>query len=285
MQAFGTTRTVVPAELVVGGSWVWRHAPSPESFDRVLNAARDEGIRWIDTSPVYGECERLALGWRLRHGAWFSPVVKLPVNQPEIWAPRTFEAAALEACRALGLSVAPILLLHGPPQSLVQGASSWWPDAMAAICALRDKGLAERVGVAAELPVVSAVLDHQLDVVQVPMNLADPEALEALAPAAARLGVKVMAARALANCVWNQAEPPAAGYTAEYSRRWRRRGEPPTSPPPLEAAIRFITHAGPHWAIFSSSRPEHIREVATLARRGPLVDADLHLWQSWAGLA
>lgn len=277
--------TIEPAQLVLGGSWVWRHSPTPDTFDHVLDAARNEGITWIDTSPAYGGCVPLTLRWKQRHGAWFSPVVKLPVNEPQTWAPETFEAAARQACRNLNVAAAPVLLLHGPPQALVADRSTWWPEAMDALCALRDIGLAERVGVAADLPVVAATLDRRLDVVQVPLNLADPSALETFMPLAETLGVEVMAARALANCVWQHTTPPTLGYTSGYSQRWQRRGNPPATPPPLEAAVRFVAHAGPRWAIFSTSRPEHVHEIAALARRGPLLETELHLWREWASTA
>ena len=187
-----------------------------------------------------------------------------------------------EACGDLGIRCAPVLLLHGPPPSLVGDASAWWPKALDALTSLRDSGLAMQVGIAADLPVVAASLDRRLDVIQVPLNLADAAALDDLLPLALRLGVEVMAARALANCVWRHPEPAASGYAAEYSQRWHRRGTPPATPLPLEAAVRFVAHAGPRWAIFSTSRPEHVREVAALARRGPLPDDELRRWRRWA---
>lgn len=265
-----TTPETPRAQLVLGGSWVWRHSPAAETFDRVLDAARDKGISWLDTSPAYGACVELTRRWRQRHGNWFSTVVKLPVTEPETWQPHTFMAAAQDACHALGIPVAPILLLHGPPQHLFANGSTWWSKALDALCAMRDGGLAERVGVAAELSAASAALDSRLDVIQVPINLADTSALHTLLPAATDLGVEVMAARALANCVWMSPEHSFSPYTAEYATRWRRRTNLPPAPPPLEAAIRFIAHAGPRWVIFSTSQPKHVREVATLATHGPL---------------
>lgn len=136
---------------------------------RILAIARESGVDTIDTAIGYYESEAV-LG---RLGAVaFKVVTKLPRMSADIddvggWVQTEVDAALarLRVSRLYGLLLHHAMDLAGP-----RGAALY-----AALCALKDRGQADKIGVSIYAPEELAALNsrYKFDLVQGPLNLVD----------------------------------------------------------------------------------------------------------------
>jgi aryl-alcohol dehydrogenase-like predicted oxidoreductase len=185
-------------ELILGTAQLVRrygvtasHDPDLDDARGLLDAARELGIRTLDTAPNYGDAEAV-IG---SHGGGFAVHTKLDPSLP----PADSLRRSLER---LGRERVDVLHLHDSAAVHASGT-------LAAAHALVGHGteqLGASIYTATELEAV--VADGRLGVVQVPLNLLDRRIDDTLLQRAADAGVRVLARSVLLQGLLG--DPPAA---------------------------------------------------------------------------
>ena len=185
-RSLGNGRMSVP---VVGlGTWRRLEAAAARGQDReLIDAAIAAGIRLIDTSPMYGNAERL-LGGALE-GKRDEVIVA-----DKIWTPSPREGAAQldRAVRWYGGRV-DLMQIH----NLVA-----WSAQLPMLEAARDRGLVGMIGATHYSPgafgdLADLMRSGRIDAVQVPYNPAHREVERSILPLAGELGLGVLLMRPL----------------------------------------------------------------------------------------
>jgi aryl-alcohol dehydrogenase-like predicted oxidoreductase len=150
--------------------------PSLREVERILEVARESGVRVLDTARAYGQSEEV-IGSSTAGDTHFRIVTKLtpdlPGSELEI-----IDAAAdsLERSRqALARDTLDTVLLHRP-EHLDHGSGAAWR----ALVREREEGRIRRIGVSVLTPdQASRLVDHpEIDVLQVAFNLLDRRLFE-----------------------------------------------------------------------------------------------------------
>jgi aryl-alcohol dehydrogenase-like predicted oxidoreductase len=185
-RSLGRDRVSVP---VVGlGTWQRLEAAAAAGQDReLIQAAIADGIRVIDTSPMYGAAERLlsaALDGR-RDQVFVAD---------KVWTPSAEEGVA-QLSRAVDWYGGRVDLMQ--IHNLVA-----WPAHLPMLETARDRGLVGLIGAthysAAAFGELAALMGTgRIDTVQVPYNPAEREVEDTILPLAADLGLGVLLMRPL----------------------------------------------------------------------------------------
>ena len=185
-RSLGRDRVSVP---VVGlGTWQRLEAAAAAGRDRELTgAAIAAGIRLFDTSPMYGEAERL-LGEALA-GQRGQVIIA-----DKIWTPSAQEGAA-QLARAVAWYGGRVDLMQ--IHNLVA-----WPAHLTMLEAARDRGLVGLIGATHYSPAAFGDLAEvmgsgRIDAVQVPYNPAQRDVERTILPLAGELGLGVLLMRPL----------------------------------------------------------------------------------------
>ena len=185
-RSLGHGRMSVPA---VGlGTWRRLEAAAAAGQDRALiDAAITAGTRLVDTSPMYGEAERLL-------GALLADQREQVVVADKIWTPSA-EEGEVQLARAVAWYGGRVDLMQ--IHNLVS-----WPAHLTMLEAARDRGLVGLIGATHYSPAAFGELAElmrsgRIDAVQVPYNPAQREAERTILPLAAELGLGVLLMRPL----------------------------------------------------------------------------------------
>ena len=253
----GATWLDVP---VVGmGTWRTFDARGREAEARcraVLNAAYETGATLFDTSPMYGEAERVlaeSIGARRDEA----------IVADKLWTSDDREAAR-QAARALRW--------YGGRVDVYQVHNLVRLDArLALLRRMRDEGTVRVVGAthyqhSAFPTLLELVKSRAVDQIQIPYNARDRLAERELLPAAADHGVGVIVMRPFGEGALVRRPPSAEALAplAPYGvRTW------------AQALLKFIlSDERVSCAIPATSRPERMRENAE-AGEGPWLDAEM----------
>lgn len=138
-----------------------------ETVKTMLDIAADSGIDMLDTARAYGEAETVLA--RCGAPARFRIVSKCPDLSAEEKPVAALHAAFDSSCEAMGTRTMYGYLLHNAEDIMRSGV---WE----ALCALRDDGRVERIGVSGyEAEVLAKLcLRYPLTLVQLPANVLDP---------------------------------------------------------------------------------------------------------------
>ena len=207
-RSLGRGRVSVPA---VGlGTWQRLEAAAAAGHRELIGTAITAGIRLFDTSPMYGDAERLlagALGGRRDQG----------VIADKIWTPSEQEGAA-QLARAVAWYGGRVDLMQ--IHNLVS-----WPAHLTMLQAARDRGQVGLIGATHYSPAAFGELAElmrggRIDAVQVPYNPAQREVERIILPLAADLGLGVLLMRPLGEgrLVRLAAQPGRAGAAAPVRR-------------------------------------------------------------------
>ncbi|TRO12864.1 aldo/keto reductase [Ectopseudomonas mendocina] len=142
---------------------------SPEEVGLILDAARNSGVRTLDTATAYGESEKVLGQQDLRGFAVVTKLPEIPADCVDVSA--WVEAQLHTSLVRLGLSAVDGLLLHRPAQLLgAHGAALF-----AALQAQREQGLVRRIGVSVYSPEELDTLcqRYHFDLIQAPFNVLD----------------------------------------------------------------------------------------------------------------
>jgi len=132
---------------------------------RVVRAAVEGGITFIDTATLYGTYEHIARGLK----GWWGPVTLATKTHA-----RTDRALAEQhietALKALGRDTIDIMLCHCARQRFIEAE---WGPTLEALLAARDKGLVRMVGMSTHTVagVLDAVRHPEMDVIHPLINL------------------------------------------------------------------------------------------------------------------
>jgi aryl-alcohol dehydrogenase-like predicted oxidoreductase len=201
LRPLGTTGFSV-SEIGLGcASWWGRKAFDEAAAVRLVHAALDRGVRFLDTGASYsgGEAEpRLgrALKGRNLDGVVIATKAGTRFDGRRVVrdiAPASVVASAERSLRNLGLETLPLLQLHGPAVAELQG------ELMEALLGLKRRGVVQALGVNSFDPAVIAHVAAmpEFDVVMVDYNVLRPERAPLIAQAAGA-GKGVLAGMALA---------------------------------------------------------------------------------------
>ena len=246
--------------------------------ERVLNAALDAGINYIDTAPDYGVSEeRIGKYVAHRRSEYFlcskcGCVVGTSANASartggHVFTAENVVAGVEQSLRRLRTDYLDVVQFHGNPTK----AQLEEHGALEALLDLQRQGKVRWLGASGELPNLSEQLAmDQLAVFQIPYSAVEREHEQAIDEAASagrgvviRSGVARGAPGREAGDLWPawqqvEIDDLLAGIT------------------PMELALRFtISHPGMHTTIVGTSDVEHLRENVEAARKGPL-PADLY---------
>ncbi|MBG0840016.1 aldo/keto reductase [Ectopseudomonas toyotomiensis] len=142
---------------------------SPEEVGLILDAARNAGVRTLDTATAYGESEKVLGQQDLRGFAVVTKLPEIPADCVDVSA--WVEAQLHTSLVRLGLLAVDGLLLHRPAQLLgAHGAALF-----AALQAQREQGLVRRIGVSVYSPEELDALcqRYHFDLIQAPFNVLD----------------------------------------------------------------------------------------------------------------
>jgi len=249
---------------------------------QLLEQAWAGGIRRLDTARAYGESE-VVLGSLLRRArhAWRVITKTLPLRSERVDASGVakVDAAFADSLDRLGLARVDALLVHHAQDLLVDGGEhlyAWLRDRKA-------RGLAGRIGASVyDGQEIGALLDrYELDVVQLPSNIADQRLLQD--GSVARLqaaGVEIHVRSLFLQGVL--VAPPAfaaarfdeqADWLARFNEECARR-----SVTPQQACLGFFRHEPPFGAaVVGISNPRELAELLASWHSAPPLD-----WSGWA---
>ena len=141
----------------------------------ILDCALRNGIRVLDTSPSYGECES-RIGELKPTDARFSIVTKTPPLAGEVDAAQHVESHLRTSLRRLGVNAVHGLLVHRAEDLLEsQGA-----EIHETLCELRSARTVSKIGVSVYSgSQIDAVLErYPIDLIQVPLSVVDQRLLD-----------------------------------------------------------------------------------------------------------
>jgi aryl-alcohol dehydrogenase-like predicted oxidoreductase len=202
--------------LPYGAPGAERPAPGQAVARRALLSALEQGVRFFDTAPAYGEAEAL-LGETLgaREDCVVATKLAIPAGGWSALAPaqvrthvRASVVASLHALRRERLDV---LQIHNATQALIQRG-----PLVPALAELRQEGLVARVGatVYGEADALAAIANPDLEVVQIAYNMLDRRPERSVLPAALAAGTAVVARSLLLHGVLTPAGRDLAGPLA-----------------------------------------------------------------------
>lgn len=147
---FGTTG--IDVSVIGLGAWQlgrsaqWPQGPEPDEAVRIVHAALDAGVTFIDTAPGYADGEsELNIGRALTCGRRDRVVLCTKFGHtPEggtDFSPGAIEASVARSAHRLGTDHVDVVLLHNPPPDVLDSGEHY-----AVLAELRDRGLIRAYG-------------------------------------------------------------------------------------------------------------------------------------------
>jgi aryl-alcohol dehydrogenase-like predicted oxidoreductase len=240
-------------DVPVVGLGTWRvldvrGAAAEAAAGEVVRAALDTGARFVDTSPMYGEAERVlaeSLGDRREEA----------IVATKVWASSPSEGAA-QVDRALAWYGGRVDLYQ--VHNLVA-----WPEQLAMLERHRDEGAIRALGATHYSPLAFGELatvmrTGRIDAIQIPYNPLEREVEDAILPLAEELGLGVVVMRPLGSGGLLRRAPSAqqlAPLRAYGIETW------------AQALLKWIlSDPRCHVAIPATSRPQRMVENAAAGR-------------------
>ena len=273
-----------------------------EQAGRVLNAALDAGINFLDTAECYGNSEEL-VGQAIAHrrhefvlATKAGHVAGGYSGQP--WTAQTVTDSIERSLARMRTDYVDLVQLHAydvpapPPDDVIQ-----------AVLDAKQAGKTRFIGYSQENEEAEwAVKSGLFDTLQTAFNLVDQRARYGLFELARAQGMGIIIKRPVANAVWGKAPVPgdhghrgAIKVLLERARAIGALGPIPDAPDdPIELALGFaLAHQEVDTAILGTGNPAHmLANIHIAENRLPLrkeVVVELHnrfdqLGQDWPGM-
>jgi aryl-alcohol dehydrogenase-like predicted oxidoreductase len=242
---FGTSGLRVPA--VGMGTWkTFDVRGKPEQAERraLVEEALELGVRFFDSSPMYGESERVL-------GAALTGNRERAIVATKVWSDDLVEGHA-QIDRALHYFGERVDLYQ--VHNLVR-----WRDYLPVLAQMKASGTVRAIGVthyrhAAFAELAEVMRAESIDAIQIPYNAADTLVEREILPLAAELGLGVVIMRPFGEGQLTRATPPAAAL-APFKRvgvsNW------------AQALLKWVlSDPRVHVAIPATSDPAHLRANA-----------------------
>ena len=268
--------------LGLGLAEIPRHDDSQsdvEAAGRVLNAALDGGINFLDTSACYGETEEM-IGKTVAHrrDEYFLATKCGHVTGDatgQDWTVATIEESIDRSLRRLQTDHVDLVQLHSCPLEVLQQG-----DVIEALQRARDAGKTRFIGHSGDNEAARwAVESGHFDTLQTSYNLVEQHGrTKDLLSLANERGVGTIIKRPVANGVWGKASSPSS-YGDEYHRRseiMRKLGPIDGEPDDPHMLTMGFTLANPDVdvAIVGSHNPAHVQSnIEMVENRLPISDS------------
>ncbi len=296
-RAFGSTGIEVSAigfgAWQLGRSAEWPTGPAPDEAVRLVHAALDAGVTFIDTAPGYaGGQSEANIGSALRGGRRDGVVLCTKVgHSPDggtDWSADAVEPSILRSARAMGVDRIDVVVLHNPPPEVLAGDGGHY-DVLAR---LRDRGLVRAFGTSVD---TGSDVDATPagDAVEVRLSALYQEPWEAVARAGDR-GAGVIVKVPLESGWLSGRYGPDAVFT-DVRGRWSAddvavrarlvdelRGLLPAGVALPGAALRFLlAHDAVSTVIPGTRSLEHLHASVAAAAAGPLDAETVAAVRAW----
>jgi aryl-alcohol dehydrogenase-like predicted oxidoreductase len=272
---FGSTELEVSV-LGLGAGQIGDERLSDPEIGRMLNAAVDRGITFVDTARGYGASEE-RIGRHLGHRRGELVLsTKGGYGVPGIpdWTPEVVIRGIDEALKRLRTDWIDVFFLHSCPLELLERG-----EVVAALIAARQAGKVRVAAYSGENDALDWAVDSGVfGAIQCSVNLCDQRSLGGAIARASSRGLGVVAKRPIANAPWRFQTRPAGDYCEVYWDRLRTMGWDAVRGKHgwLDAALRFAAFApGVSTAIVGTSKLANLEEAAAVVARGPLPANDL----------
>lgn len=281
----GSTDLMV-SRLGVGLSEIGRELSQDEESraSKLLNAALDSGINFLDTAACYGNSEELVgrtISNRRDEFVLSTKAGHVAGNYSgKPWTAETVRDSIDRSLRRMQTDYLDIVHLHSCNVIVLKQG-----EVIQALQDARQAGKTRYIGYsgdneAAEWAVESGVFDT----LQTSFNLVDQKARKGLLSEASEKGMGIIIKRPIANAAWGAEESPSS-YAHEYYRRYKvmaENGSISAAPDnPILLALGFVlAHDAVDTAIVGTSNPQHMKDnIRMMENRlpiDPLVIEELH---------
>ena len=235
---------------------------SEEQAARVLNAALDGGINFLDTAACYGISEELigrtvadrrdeyVLATKAGHG----------VAGEEDWTAETVTQSIERSLRRMKTDRLDLVQLHSCGVDVLERG-----EVIEALLEAQGAGKTRYVGYSGDNEAAEwAVESGHFDTLQTSINLVDQKALMGLVSRVEERGMGLIAKRPIANASWGAVESRSS-YHDEYHQRAKQMleiGPIPEAPDdPILLALGFVmAHDAVDTAIVGTKNPDHVRK-------------------------
>jgi aryl-alcohol dehydrogenase-like predicted oxidoreductase len=233
-----------------------------EKAARVLNAALDGGVNFLDTAACYGISEEL-IGRTIAHRRDEYVLASKAGHVTGGYEGREWEAKTIgdsidRSLVRMKTDHLDLVLLHTCDLEVLQRG-----EVVQALLEAKEAGKTRYIGYSGDNEAADwAVESGVFDALETSFNLVDQRACIDLFPQAEARGIGVIAKRPIANAVWGTAVSRSA-YRDEYHRRaaiMAREGPIPGGPEnPILMALGFtLAHDAVDTAIVGTRSPEHV---------------------------
>ncbi len=260
--------------LGFGGMEIGYQHVSLSAAKRLLNAVLDSGINVVDTAECYSTSEELigeAIAGRRKDFYLFTKCGHESGWTYPDWRPESLVRSIERSLKRLKTNHVDLVQLHSCSEAELRKGK-----VIETLQRMRERGYTRYIGYSGDSKAaLFAVQSGQFDTLQLSVNIADQEALEAIVPAAVERSMGVMAKRPLANMAWHNGDrPPSDSYGRTYWERLQRlkyeflQGDLKQT---VDTALRFVLSVpGIHAAIVGTTRPERFAENSVAVEAGPL---------------
>ena len=168
--------------------------PDDQAAIALLRAAVDRGITFVDTSPFYGESERLvgeALGTDSRATiatkVWAGP--GMAPGTEHLTVPQAIARSITASRRVLRRDVLDVVQVRNATLAIIEDGA-----ATAALCDAKASGLVINIGATVydEETALAVIRDGRFDLLQIALSALDQRMLARVMPAAAAAGIGVI---------------------------------------------------------------------------------------------
>jgi aryl-alcohol dehydrogenase-like predicted oxidoreductase len=246
-----------------------------EAF-RLLDAACDLGVAFVDVARSYGDAEVRIGRWRTkrRRPAELFVATKGGYTNDEAWTGRAILRSIDESRERLCTESLDLFLLHSCNAALLDRT-----DVRDALSLARKEGRISMLGYSGDNEDLHGALDRasevQLAVIEQSLSLLDGKARIHTLPRAIRAGLRVICKRALANAPWRE----ALHREDEIAQRKRleRARIPDVGLPLDELFLRYAAFTpGVDVVLVGTTQPDNLARAARALEKGPLSD-DVHV--------
>jgi aryl-alcohol dehydrogenase-like predicted oxidoreductase len=279
-----------------GGSETGYGGTSARTVAKILGAALDDGLNFIDTAACYGDGED-QIGKAVAHRrAEFYLATKCGHSSGDLvgedWDPKLVARSIDRSLGRLRTYCIDLMQLHSCDAATIRDGR-----VVEVLKQARAAGKIRFLGYSGDgEDALCAVESGEFDTLQISVSIADQEAIDLVLPKAAARGMGVIVKRPIANAAWRDARRAADPYARPYYLRLQKLGYDFLAggvKDSIATALRFtLSTPGVTTAIVGTSKPGRWQENAAIAQAGPLpraqYDAIRARWRevaapSWTG--